>query len=119
MSRLYEMTVEIRDFNERNLNPIIEVCCRNWAFARECFLEQADPLNRYGVKIACTAQGVLGNGESDKEFSKRLALAIWNANEGFCRVKVRSVYLEEPPRRTYTYDEDDYDAIVWGLPGKE
>lgn len=111
MSRAYEMTVEIKDYKARNLPKIIRACCEEWDFDADDFTRQrTDPLKRRYDTVIATAQDNLCGGEQEHEFAKRLAVAIWKANGGFCPVEVRAVYLEELPYETYTYDEDDFKA---------
>jgi len=111
VSRAYEMTVEIKDYRARNLPKIIRACCDEWDFEPDDFTRQrTDPLKRRYDTVIATAQGNLCGGEQEHEFAKRLAMAVWKANGGFCLVEVRAVYLEELPYETYTYDEDDFKA---------
>jgi hypothetical protein len=106
------MTVEIKGYRARKLPKIIHACCEEWDFEPDDFTRQrTDPLKRRYDKVIATAQGDLCGGEQEHEFAKRLAMAIWEANGGFCLVDVRAVYLEELPYESYTYDEDDFKTM--------
>ena len=109
MSRLYEMTVEIKDYKARNLNKIVRTCRKEWNFAPDDFIrERTDPLKRRYDKVLATAQGSLCLGEQEHEFANRLVRGIWRANGGYCYVEVHATYLENLPYETYTYDQDDF-----------
>ena len=113
MSRAYEMTVEIKDYKGKRLKQIERACRKEWNFAPDDFIrERTDPLKRRYDKVIATAQGNLCGGEQEQEFAKRLTMAIWKANGGFCLVEVRSVYLEELPYESYSYDEDDFKTMT-------
>jgi hypothetical protein len=53
------------------------------------------------------AEGVdyLRGGRREEGFARDLAQVIWQANQGFCRVSVLPVYLDEPK---YTFNETDW-----------
>ena len=113
MSRWYECAVEIKDYKSSRLKQIERACCEEWEFSPDDFIrERTDPLKRRYDKVIATAQGSLCGGEQEHEFAKRLTMAIWKANGGFCFVEVRTVYLEELPYETYTYDEDDFKSMT-------
>ena len=113
MSRLYEMSVSIKDYKAGRLKQITRACCEEWDFDPDDFIrERTDPLKRRYDRLIATAQGDLCGGEQEHEFAKRLAMAIWKANGGFCLVEVRAVCLEELPYERYTYDEDDFESMT-------
>jgi hypothetical protein len=45
-------------------------------------------------------------------FADRLAKAIWDANGGFCRVVVRSTYLDDLPCEAFSLEQSDYDRLM-------
>ncbi|GAG77948.1 unnamed protein product, partial [marine sediment metagenome] len=51
-------------------------------------------------------------GETEEEFSVRIAKAIWKANNGPCAIDVIATYLETAPTETYTFSVDDYARIM-------
>ena len=113
MSRSYEATVTIKDYKPSRLKQIQRACRREWDFAQDDFIrEKTDPLKRRFDKVIATAQGNLCGGEQEHEFAQRLTMAIWKANGGFCLVEVRSVYLEDLPYESYSYDEDDFKTMT-------
>ena len=112
MSRMYEMTVEIKDYRAKRLKRIIHACREEWNFAPDDFTrEHMDPMARRYDKIIATAEGNLCGGENEREFADRLARAIWKANGRYCHVAVRATNLENMPYETYSYDEDDYQLV--------
>ena len=112
MSRLYEMTVEIKDYKARNLKKIVRACREEWNFTPDDFIrDRTDPLAQRYDKIIATAQGNLCGGEEEQEFADRLVRAIWKANSGYCYVEVHAMYLESLPYETYTFDEENYERM--------
>ena len=51
-------------------------------------------------------------GETEEEFTERLAVAIWRANGGYCEVIVNATFLENLPYEIHTLDEDDYERLI-------
>mgnify|MGYP001570005501 CR=1 FL=1 len=113
MSRMYEMTVEIKNHKTGNLKKIIRACREEWSFEADDFSqEKTDPLKRRCDKLIATAQESLCGGETEQEFADRLARAIWKANGGCCEVSVQAMCLENPPYESYTFDEEDYERMT-------
>lgn len=100
MSRFYEMTVRFTGHDPVKRDDIEQACAEVWPF--EDFFESADG------DIEATAKDYLCGGESDREFTDRIAKAIWTANGKFCKVEVVSVYLEDLPSELHLRDEADY-----------
>jgi len=65
-------------------------------------------------KLSAYGEGLLGGGETEREFTERLSVAIWRANGAYCEVSVNATYLEELPSETYSLDEDDYARLIQG-----
>lgn len=113
MSRFYEVTVEIKDYEARQLTKIVRACCEEWNFTPDDFIrERTDPLKRRYDKVIATGRDHLCLGEPEREFADRLARVIWKANGGFCHVDVHTTCLEDLPYETQTYDEDDYERMT-------
>ena len=111
MSRYYEAKIEIEEFDESRKKQIQQACMEEWGFEKDdffCFERHAD-----GVRcMEAVAQHSLCGGETEEEFSERMAEAIWKANGGYCRTTVNAMYLEEVPYEAYVMDEDNYEEIM-------
>ena len=110
MSRFYEMSVTIGEYNPEKEGIIQNAAQEQWPF-NEDWQEGHNPdigepsTFNYG-------QGNLCGGESEEEFKDRLAKAIWKANKGFCKVSVRATYMEDLPFEEYDVDEEDYERLT-------
>jgi len=62
--------------------------------------------------MQASAEHSLAGGESEEEFTERLAVAIWRANGGFCEVVVSATFLENLPYEIHMLDEDDYERLM-------
>jgi len=112
MSRHYEMNLDVTNYKIRRLKQIVRACRNEWSFAPDDFdREWADPLAKCGHRLVANAQGDLCGGETEHEFTERLAQAIWKANGGYCLVEVRATCLEDLPYDRHTYDETDYQLL--------
>ena len=108
MSRYYEMTVYIKGFVPKRADAIIEAAQQEWDFDREDFDRFA--VGTTNKTLYCTGRSSLCGGESEKEFTLRLAKEIWRANGGYCGVTVKATFLEELPYEEYSPGKDEYDA---------
>jgi S-adenosylhomocysteine hydrolase len=101
MSRFYEMFVRVE--SPRNIEAIKDACDGFWEFPPEDW-------NSHGEVWHVLAQGNLVAGVTEEQFCKELAERIWEANGGYCKVEVQATYLEDLPKETYTFDEEDFGA---------
>ena len=107
MSRYYGMSIKITGHDENKARIIFEAIREEWDFQDELFhnvpSDEDCPsfLSAYGESFLC-------GGESEEEFTDRVALAVWKANEGYCRVEVIATYLEDLPYETHIRNDDDY-----------
>ena len=113
MSADYEMTVEIRGVRPDRAEAVQEAAAFEWPF------ESWDPLSRPGNPrdFGSRARDSLYGSEAPDEFAERLVRAIWKANGRYCRVEVRSLYLEQLPVDTYDFDEAAYEELA-GISGE-
>ena len=103
MSRHYDMTVSILGYDKKQKYEIQIAAETEWDF---CDWHGMDG------ELISSGEGNLGGGESEDEFSRRLAMAIWEANGKFCQVDVCATCLEDLPYETYGFNKDDYKRIM-------
>lgn len=103
MSRFYGMHVSIDNVHPHRVSQVIEAAGQEWEFNDWSRWESNNQfhLESYGESYLC-------GGESEEEFTDRLAAAVWKANGQFCEVRVDATYLEELPYETHERDVDDY-----------
>jgi hypothetical protein len=107
MSRFYGMSIKITGHDEKKAHAIFKAIKKEWDFQDEFFhditAQEDEPrfLSAYG-------EGYLCGGESEEEFTDRIALAVWKANGGYCHIQVDATYLEDLPCETHIRDDDDY-----------
>jgi len=105
MSRHYEMSVEIIDYNPEHAWKIMTALEEEW-----CWDYKQDPTEKQPARsIYCGGRGNLCGGESEEEFAQRLAQAVWEANGAFCHVELTATYLEDLPYGVHIPDEEDYE----------
>ena len=105
MSRFYQMSVEVAGHDPAKVAQIEEAAEGEWPF---------DDWYDSGENLTASAQANLSGGEGEEEFADRLAVAIWRANGGYCRVSVDATYLENLPYETHALDEEDYARLIRG-----
>ena len=110
MSRYYEASVEIEEFNKSQREQIQEACSEEWGFGKDAFQDFERGDGTRGMEAV--AQDRLCGGETEEEFAARMAAAIWKANSGYCRVVVNTLYLEELPYVAYPMEEEEYKEIM-------
>lgn len=99
MSRYYGMQVTIKGYATTRREEIINAASAEWSFGD--WNVENETLGAYG-------EGNLCGGETEEEFTDRLAAAVWKANQDYCQVEVRATYLEELPCDYHERSEDDY-----------
>lgn len=104
------MLITITDFKKARLNRIEKACLAEWPFDSEEFSVEVDSK---GVRTL-TGKGIesLCGGESEEEFTDRLARAVWKANGRCCEVEVQALYLEELPYERHVREEEDYQRLM-------
>lgn len=103
MSRYYGMEVSIDGHAPDRIDAVKAAAGQIWPF--EHWSDGSSGIVSYAEERLC-------GGESEEEFSLRLAEAIWQANAVFCHVSVKATYLEELPYELHCPDEDDYRRFV-------
>ncbi len=104
MSRYYSMGITISDYQADHADAICKAASDEWSFD--------DWITSQDESLSSTGDGNLCGGESEDEFSERLAHAIWKANNGFCGVAVVCTYMESLPYEEYEFDSDAYQRFV-------
>lgn len=100
MSRLYEITVRVSGHHPFEVENIKDAVEEEWGLEDEW--KEGDE------HVFFAGQGSLGGGETEAEFSRRVAQAVWDTVNKFCKVEVQCSYIEDPPTEYYSFDEDDY-----------
>lgn len=103
MSRPYHMGVEISGFSEDRVQAIKTAAEGEWPFGHWA---------EHEGQLISSAESSLCGGETEEEFTDRLAKAIWKANKAFCFVDVRATYLDALPCEIHSRDESDYESLL-------
>ena len=106
MNCCYDMRIEVTGFRKNRLSKIEEACVEEWQFEDDAF--EVSTIARK-QRLRGNGECTLCGGETEDEFTDRLAAAIWKANGKYCEVEVQALCLEEPPYEQHIRDEDDYD----------
>jgi hypothetical protein len=80
MSLMYAMSVEVSGYRPEAIDSIKEAATSEWPFG-----DWTDS----GEKLSADGEGLLGGGETEREFTERLGVAIWRANGAYCDVAVK------------------------------
>jgi hypothetical protein len=107
MSRYYDMSVEISEYDPAKAKEIQAAAKAEWPL-EDWWSANDEP----GEAMHASAQGNLSGGESEEAFTERLSLAVWRANGGYCGVTVDATYLENLPYETHSLDRSDYDRLI-------
>jgi hypothetical protein len=100
MGQLYGMDFNVTAYKPERESAIIKAIRGEWYFRPTAYLKAS-----HG-EICGYAEASLYEGE--EEFAEGVARAVWEANAGYCEVKVKATYLEELPYETYSFAEDEY-----------
>ena len=102
MSRSYEMAIEVTGITWGRKKQVKDAVRSEW---------NAETIYGRGRDAFIAGEGSLSGGESEEEFSRRLARAVWKANKGYCEVLVKATSLENLPYETYYFGRGDYKKI--------
>jgi hypothetical protein len=108
------MAVTITGFQKSKLQKIKKACRAEWDFEQDDFsVETVDGDAKSLRTLTGHGMGSLCGGESEEEFSDRLATAIWKANGAYCEVEVQASYLEDdPPCEDHLRGKNDYKRLM-------
>jgi hypothetical protein len=98
------MFVEVSDFKPAQYIDIQSAASEEWAF-------DDWRLAKDKTTMTASAKSHLCGGETENEFARRLAKAIFKANGAPCKVKVLATCLEDLPYESYTFSEKDTDLM--------
>ena len=100
MSQCYNIELTVTNFNAKKTDKIKEAANKEWPFGDDLGVNEDEG------RIFGSADGSLCGGETEDQFSNRLAKAIFKANGGKpCKVSVQATYLENLPFETYEFSE--------------
>ena len=109
MSRSYGMSVTVKAFNQNRTEEIKTAASSEWNF---------DDFTLVEGELYASGDSSLAACESEAEFARRLAKAIFNANQGPCEIQIDAAYLEDPPTETYSFGSDEFDELMNKLEGR-
>jgi len=113
MSRAYQMDVTIKTCRRDRLDAIQEAAEELWPFEDWSFRDPRDEKSpELVLELRSDAQDNLRAGETEEEFSERLAVAIWRANGQFCPVSVLATFLEAIPCEQYEFNQDAFERLT-------
>lgn len=114
MNSGYEMTVMVRGYGDDKEYVIIDAWDEVWPpdpdvslYGEALRTELSDDKGVPILKVLPT-YGQLPDGETEREFAEKATKAIWEANGGYCKVEITSMYLDDPPVETFEFDDEDY-----------
>lgn len=109
MSRSYDITVEINDYNDEREDYIIKAYMNEWNLDRhDKLMLGQDGRGPDKPRLTLGGEGNLCGGETEEQFVKEMTEAIWLANGGFCEVIVDCTCLENLPCASYSLNKDRY-----------
>ncbi len=101
MGRSYEMWVKIKshEITPEQKCAVMKAADAIWSFGD--WHQAGDTLSAYG-------ENSLRGGETEEEFSDRLAVAIWQVYGNYLEVTVCATYLDDRPYEEHLRGEDSY-----------
>jgi hypothetical protein len=90
------MSLKITGHDENKADAIFTALKKEWDFQDE-FLNDITAPEDEPRFLSAYGESYLGGGESEEQFTDRIALAVWKANGGYCHIEVIATYLEELP----------------------
>lgn len=98
MSRVYEMSFTISDYNPDNRERLEEALEGLWELYDDSYDTESES---GGPAFTMHGEANLTGGESEEEFFRRVAKAL-RAIDGGCGVEVTATYLENLPYEIHT-----------------
>ena len=110
MSRLYGMTLSVKNHDHKKRNAILKEACTEWNFDTDviCVFKKDTPKENIFMEEAVNN---LCGGESEDEFAERISKSVMRANKGPCNVTVHTVCYENIPRETFDHNEELWEEM--------
>lgn len=108
MSRSYHMHFKISGFDPTRRSLIEDVLGEEWEVEVAPDSQSWLPENT----IMADGESRLCGGESEEEFTDRIARRVWTVNGGFCLVEVVATCLDNIPCETHTRDIEAFDKAL-------
>lgn len=105
MSRAYHMQFKVAELDPSKIDAISDLLGDEWVGGMYSYVSR-DPYS-----VSWDGESSLYGGETEEEFADRIAVLIWQVNQGFCMVEIVATYLENLPCETYTRDQDFYEKV--------
>ena len=105
MSRLYEITIELKNINPERIDNIKQWLCDEYGY-------DTDDWHRSGWAV--TSHVYLCRGVTENEYLDLIGKDIWQLNGSYCDIEITFTCLEYVPTEQYSLDEDDYEKLMSG-----
>ena len=105
MSRNYEVSVTVKDYNPDNNDAICDAMDEEGCDNHDVY-ESGPPEARVLSYGGFSMQ--LGGGETEDEFTRRLSRAVWKANNGPCIVETSMIDIDNAPCENNECGEDEF-----------
>ena len=103
MSRYCEVRIRVQEYDESFESEIREAVEAFWTI---------DDVANGGNDLWLTGRDHLNAGYSEQALVDDLAVAIWAANEGWCKVIICIVRIDDAPKTTYDVKPADYAYLM-------
>jgi hypothetical protein len=103
------MSVEIVGFDKGKREDIEAAAAEEWEFDDFSYTDSSTDVPS---SLSSVGQESLCGGETEDQFARRLAKAVFKANGKPCKVIVRATCLENLPCKTHSFDENNADLMA-------
>ena len=107
MSRRYDMHIAVKGLKEEHKALVEESISTKWN-ADYGFMEPIEEDGESTWQFLTGGEGSLCGGETEEEFTGRVAESIWEALGYYVSVIVTATYLEDLPHETLSMEEEEY-----------
>ena len=108
MSRRYDMDITVKGLKEKAHMALADEAISSHWNASYGFLEPIEGDEPFRWLFFTGGEGSLCGGETEEEFTGRIAEAIWDALGYYVSVTVTATYLEDLPHETLSMEEEEY-----------
>ena len=107
MSRRYDMDITVKGLKEKaHMALVDEAVTKNWNTSYDFLDPEEDAAGTW--QFLTGGEGSLCGGETEEEFTGRIAEAIWEALGYYVSVTINAAYLEDLPCETLSMEEEEY-----------